>query len=216
METIVFISRHSLTLSYKNVNSDIDVLSLNMMTPLSIEGEKRAFKMANYSELKDVEVIYSSPYSRAMATAKYVASDRDINADYRLGERIHGIKKDYSELPKNFSLKQLSDENFKFQNGESREEVAKRMREILFKIIEKHRGKKIYITSHSMAMISLFGSFGRIEVNGNDFKIIINDKVLTDSSYNWEELSPELFRLVFEGDELKSIEFIDYTKESSI
>ena len=212
MKTIIFISRHSLTQPLNYIKENENVFIQNIKTPLSIDGEKKAEQMSNYDELKNIDVVYSSNYSRAMSTAKYVANNNgiDINIDYRFGERIHGVEKDYKELPTNFGEMQLLDENYKFKNGESRKEVSKRIREGLFDVIENNKGKRIYITSHSTAMIDLFITFGKLEIENEKYKIIINDKVFIDSDFKWNEHTPELFKLEFNENELNNIEYINW------
>lgn len=58
-----------------------------------------------------------------------------------MGERIFGIN-DWSELPENFELKQLLDENYKIGTGESQKEVRERMNNILIDILDKYKNKK--------------------------------------------------------------------------
>ena len=212
MKTIIFISRHSITQALNYVNENESVLIQNIKTPLSIKGEQLAKKMSNYKELKNIDVVYSSNYSRAMATSKYVATNNnvDINVDYRFGERIHGVEKSYKELPKNYGERQLRDENYKYKKGESRKEVADRMKKGLFDVIKNNKGKRIYITSHSTAMVDMFISFGKIEFEEDKYKIIVNDKVLLDSDFKWNEHTPELFKLEFEEKELISIKYIKW------
>ena len=155
MKTIVFISRHSLTQSLNYVNEKENILIQNIKTPLSVKGEQLAKKMSNYKELKNIDVVYSSNYSRAISTSKYVAINNnvDINVDYRFSERVHGVEKSYKELPKNYGERQLRDENYKYKKGESRKEVSERMKKGLFDVIKNNKGKRIYITSHSTAMV---------------------------------------------------------------
>ena len=56
---------------------------------LSIEGEKKAQELSEKEELKNIDILYSSNYVRAIATAKYIADKNNIsiNIDERLGER---------------------------------------------------------------------------------------------------------------------------------
>lgn len=56
---------------------------------LSIEGERKAKELNEREELKNIDVLYSSNYVRAIATAKYIANKNNlnINIDERLGER---------------------------------------------------------------------------------------------------------------------------------
>ena len=212
MKTIVFISRHSFTAKLNLINENQSIFVQNIKTPLSIKGEKCAKQMSEYKELSNIDEVYSSNYSRAISTAKYVAdiNNIDINIDYRFSERNHGVENSYNELPSDFEIRQLIDENYKYKNGESRKEVAARMKEALYEVIEKNKGKRIYITSHSTAMINLFISFGKIEIKDDKYKIIVNGKVLIDSDFKWNEHTPELFKMEFEDDKLINIEYINW------
>jgi len=73
----------------------------NEKNSLSVNGEKLAEQMSNYQELKDIDILYSSHYVRAMCTAKYIAEKNNIilNVDERLGERKFGVNS-MSEPPK--------------------------------------------------------------------------------------------------------------------
>lgn len=213
MKTIVYISRHSITQKINVLNDNENAFTQNIRTPISVLGEENAKKMSNYKDLKNIDIVFSSNYARAISTAKYVAfnNNLDINIDYRFGERVHGIINDYSELPSDFYERQLLDENYKLNNGESRIDVTNRMREALFDVIKCNEGKRIYITSHSTAMLFLFISFGKLEFVNNTFKLIVNDKLLIDSSnFKWNEHTPELFKLEFDGNNLNNIEFIEW------
>ena len=138
MKTIVYISRHSITQKINVLNDNENAFTQNIRTPISVLGEENAKKMSNYKDLKNIDIVFSSNYARAISTAKYVAfnNNLDINIDYRFGERVHGIINDYSELPSDFYERQLLDENYKLNNGESRIDVTNRMREALFDVIK--------------------------------------------------------------------------------
>ena len=146
MKTTIYLIRHSIPfkehMGTKLVNDDL--LSWNMKTPLSVMGEELARDYFDKSKFKKVDVVFSSSYVRAMATAKYLAYQNDllVNVNSCFDERIHGIN-DWSELPKNFELRQFIDPEYKIGNGESRFEVMERMLNGLDKILEEYRGKNI-------------------------------------------------------------------------
>lgn len=60
------------------------------------------------------------------------------------------------EKSKDFTRMQLEGENYKIKNGESRSEVADRMYNALFKILNECPGKRIAIVSHGTAITYLF------------------------------------------------------------
>ncbi len=212
MKTIVYISRHSLTLKTKVLNENQSSVIQNIKTPLSVKGEENAKKLSEYIELSSVDAVYSSNYTRAISTAKYIANKNNLNVivDYRFGERLHGVKNDYNELPYDFEMMQLKDENYKYGEGESRKEVTERMRTALFDAVNTNAGKTIYITSHSTAMMDLFISFGYAKIEDGRFSIIVNDIELLNSDFEWNTNSPELFKLDFEDDRLVNINYVKW------
>ena len=51
----------------------------NEKNPLSVRGEEKAKIMSEIDELRNVEVLVSSHYVRAMSTAKYIAEKIVLN-----------------------------------------------------------------------------------------------------------------------------------------
>ena len=211
MKTIVFIARHSepfRKLIGEYNSNEIEQIR-NEKNPLSVNGEKKALQMSEYKELQDIEVIYSSHYVRAMATAKYIAEKNNIklNVDFRLGERKFGVKT-MSDLPKDFYEHQFSDWNYKFQDGESLNEVKDRMTEVFFEILNKNKGKKIMIVSHGTSLTTLLSTWCNIILNKetNLRELFFNDNIFFKG--NWH--APELFKLEFNNNDLIKIENIKY------
>ncbi len=87
METIIYLIRHSeqLKLKGKNFSNDSSQIK-NEKIPLSINGEILAQNLSNIEELKNIDVLFSSNYVRAISTAKYIAEKNniEINIDERL------------------------------------------------------------------------------------------------------------------------------------
>ncbi len=87
METIIYLIRHSeqLKLKGKNFSNDSSQIK-NEKIPLSINGEFLAQNLSNIEELKNIDVLFSSNYVRAISTAKYIAEKNniEINIDERL------------------------------------------------------------------------------------------------------------------------------------
>lgn len=174
---------------------------------LSVLGEEKAKKMSEKQELKNINVLYSSHYVRAMSTAKYIAEQNNIklNVDERLGERKFGVKT-MNELPKDFFEHQFLDWDYKFDNGESLNDVFKRMQEVLEKILKENQGKNIAIVSHGTALSVMLKKYCDIIVN-NETKLIeiyFKGRMIFDG--NWE--CPELFKLAF-NDDLELIDILN-------
>lgn len=87
METIIYLIRHSEQLKLKGENFSKDSSQIkNEKIPLSIIGETLAQNLSNIEELKNIDVLFSSSYVRAVSTAKYIAEKNniEINIDERL------------------------------------------------------------------------------------------------------------------------------------
>ena len=208
--TIVYISRHSqpfrkLLGEYK-VN-EIEQIR-NEKNSLSVDGEKYADQMSNCPELLNVESLYSSHYVRAMATAKYIAEKNgiELNVDERLGERRFGVN-DMSELPSTFFEDQFRDWDYKLPNGESANDVSKRMNDALSEILNLNKGKVIAIVSHGTAISAMLKKWCDVKLNEETkfIEIFFYNKLVFDG--NWK--CPELFKIeIDDNNSLVNIENI--------
>lgn len=196
MNTTIYLIRHSelFKVHRGSVRTNEPILLENEKSPLSINGEKMAERFANMEEFKNLDVVYSSNYVRAMSTAKYFASVNDlkVNIDDRFNERIHGVEV-WSELPSNFEINQFQDENYKVGFGESQKEVQTRMYEALCEIIKENQGKRIAIVSHSTAMAFLLKKWCKVYY---DKPYTFEDKIFFDGKCQYLET----FKLVFNSD----------------
>lgn len=210
MNTVVYISRHSQP--FRNLLGEYKANECeqirNEKNPLSVNGEKLAKEMSERLELKDIDALYSSHYVRAMSTAKYIAENNNImlNVDERLGERKFGVNS-IAELPKNFCEDQFRNWDYKLANGESADDVFKRISEVIIEILNKNKNKKIAIISHGTAISIMLSKWCDVILN-EDTKLIeiyFKDKLVFDG--NWD--CPELFKLEFdENNDLVSIQNI--------
>lgn len=88
--TYVFLIRHSEQLRIESQNNKMEDSQIsNEKIILSVEGERKAEEMSHLKELKEVEVLWSSNYVRAISTAKYIANQNkiEINIDKNFNER---------------------------------------------------------------------------------------------------------------------------------
>lgn len=205
--TTIYLLRHSQPfrklLGEYNV-SEIEQIR-NEKNPLSVDGERLAKEISENKELQNIDVIYSSHYVRTMCTAKYIAENNQIklNVDERLGERKFGVN-NMSELPEAFFEEQFRNWDYKLKNGESANEVSKRMNNVIKEIINNNRNKNIAIVSHGTAISTMLKTWCDIKLN-EDTKLVeiyYDHKMVFDGNWN----CPELFKLVFdENDSLISI-----------
>lgn len=203
--TTIYLIRHSepMNQNIKQISNQDPLQTINEKNILSVIGEKNAELLSKNQELKNIDYVISSNYTRAMATAKYICKEnnKELNIIQDFGERKFGIN-DWDELPKDFGERQFKDENYKIGNGESQKEVANRMYNALMEVVKKFKDKRIVIVSHITAITFLLMKLGTYQ----DRKIIFNNKILIDETFKWQ--APEVFKLQFEQSNLLSIENI--------
>lgn len=204
MITTIYLIRHSIPFKEHRgtINTNETILIENEKSPLSIAGEKLAEEKSLQKEFKNLDVVYSSNYVRAMSTAKYFAyvNNLKVNIDETFNERIHGVDS-WNELPQEFELNQFDDENYKVGYGESQKEVQTRMLNGLMKVLNENKGKKIAIISHSTAIAFLLKKWCEVYY---DKEYTFNNNAFFNGK--WEYL--QTFRLEFKNNELITIKVV--------
>ncbi len=106
-----------------------------------------------------LDAIYSSPYRRAMDTARPLSEKRNLEIlqDMRLRERK--VADEPIEDFDAFAACQWLDESFYLPGGESLDEVTARGKEAVLAIESRHRGKTVLIASHGTWMGAVFHAF---------------------------------------------------------
>ena len=154
--TIIYLIRHAETTDENGIrNTNEDSQMINEKEILSVYGEEQSKRLSENVELNNIDVIWSSSYTRAKATAKYIANNNNlpINLDSNLNERKLGNLKELGKFMKDKktrdpSQEQLLDRKFKTSDGESAEDTRERMTRFFDKILKEYEGKKIAIVSH--------------------------------------------------------------------
>lgn len=116
-------------------------------------------------------------------------------------ERKFGIDS-YNELLENFEEIQKDYPSFNMKNGESQNDIASRMYNSIYNVLNKFKGKRVVIVSHATSMTFLFMKLGTYKDNN----IYFNDQVLIDENFIWD--APSVFKLLFVDNQLVSIENI--------
>ena len=207
-ETIIYLIRHAETVEEKGIrNTCEDFQMINEKEILSIQGEEQSKRLSNNIELQNLDVIWSSNYTRAKATAKYIAYKNKLqyNLDKRLCERKLGDLEDLARFmtdkeTRDPSREQLAFPEFKTRDGESANETNKRMNEFISEILEKYEGKRIAVISHGGSIKFFLLSYCKVNKNLN-------------LEYKKNELcinSPCLLKMTFRQNELLNLEQIQW------
>ncbi len=204
METVIYLFSNAEVLR-KNINYESVKEPLQLKAEkfvLSVSGERHAQEITKKKEFNEIEKIYTSPYVRAIATAKYLAEQNScsIIINEQLGERKIGI---LGNMASNlFHQNQIKDFDFKLNGGESLNQVKNRMSNMLKTIITENEGKAVAVYSHQIAIMALLTNWCAKEYSLDD-KLVLSyqDEVLIDETWD----NPEVFKLVFADTELKTI-----------
>ena len=200
--TTIYLMRHSIVLKDTNNDNNNESLQLqNEKMPLSIEGEELAFNVSKEEKLQNIDVVISSNYVRAMATAKYISNANKLNliVNSAFGERKFGINS-YDDLPSDFGLRQNNDENYKIGDGESQKEVRERVYKALMEVIDKYKDKRIVIVCHASAILWLLKEWCDVDLKNRS--VTFNDKtILYDNIFNCTT-----FKLEFDDKKLVNID----------
>ena len=156
LDTIVYLIRHAETVVENGIrNTNEDSQMINEKEILSVYGEEQSKKLSENTELNNIDVIWSSSYTRAKATAKYIANNNNlpINLDSSLSERKLGNLKELGEFMNDKSTRdpsqeQLLDRKFKTSDGESAEDTRQRMTKFFDRILKEYEGKRIAVITH--------------------------------------------------------------------
>lgn len=154
--TVIYVIRHAETVDENGIrNTTEDSQMINEKEILSVQGEKDAEKLSKNKELQNIDVIWSSSYTRAKATAKYIANvnNLEINLDNNLSERKLGNLKELGKFmqdkkTRDPSQEQLIYRNFKTSDGESAEDTKRRMNKFFERLLKDCEGKKVAVVSH--------------------------------------------------------------------
>lgn len=205
-DTIIYLVRHAQTVDEKGIrNTSEDSQMINEMEILSVQGEEQARKLSQNLELKNIDAIWSSNYTRAKATAKYIANENNLqyNLDERLCERKLGNIEDLAKFmddkeTRDPSREQLAFPEFKTRDGESAQDTNKRMNEFIGEILEKYKGKRIAVVSHGGSIKFYLLNYCKV-----------NERL--NLEYKGKELSiisPCLIKMTFRKNELINLEEI--------
>lgn len=205
--TIVYLIRHAETVDENGIrNTNEDSQLINEKEILSVEGEAQAQKLSEYEELKNLDAVWSSSYTRAKATAKYIAHVNDLpfNLDNDLSERKLGNLKELGvfmqgKATRDPSQEQLLDRTFRTSDGESAEQTRVRLNRFFDRILQEYEGKKVAVVSHGGSI--KFFLLNWCEVNEEVKLVYCKNTILNIKS-------PCLLKLTFKQRELVNLQQI--------
>lgn len=156
-----YLMRHCWSVSLsKNFLSSYPEVNFN---PLTRKGVWQAKQKARSLKKEKIDLIFTSPILRAKETALIIGDELKVPVfvDERLREIDMGVlqHKPYEEFDKYIAdnLTQTKDFDKKIENGESLNDVRKRMINFVLELERKYKGKNILIVSHGGPLLLLEG-----------------------------------------------------------
>ena len=129
------------------------------MRELSAKGLEDRKLVSEYLNNKNVDVVISSPYKRAMDTVKHFADNHhfaiEIMNDFRERKADNVWIEDFNA----FCKRQWSDFSYKLSGGESLSEVQERNIRALKHVLKKYKGKTVVVGSHGTALSTIINYF---------------------------------------------------------
>lgn len=126
---------------------------------LSEKGLRDRRMVTNYLKDKEIDVVVSSPYRRAIETIEEFAENAGLEIETMDGFRERKIDDQWIDDYESFSRKQWGDFSYKLPGGECLQEVQDRNICALMKTVKKYRGKNIVIGSHGTAISTILHYF---------------------------------------------------------
>ncbi len=167
----------------------------DMSRELSAKGMNDRELVTQFLANKNIEVVLSSPFKRAVDTVAHFADSKGLNIEIVDDFRERKVDNAWIEDFTSFSKAQWADFNYKLSDGESLNEVQIRNISALNCVLEKYKGKNIVIGSHGTALSTIINYY--------------------DKSFGYEDFErirtvmPWIVEFTFQNTECISIKYVD-------
>lgn len=185
MTTIYFV-RHTQS-NYENHDDQTREL-----TEKGLEDRKLVSK---YLKDKNIDIILSSPYKRAVDTVRHFADNNNYTIEIIDDFRERKIDSAWIEDFNGFNRHQWEDFSYKLSDGETLYEVQERNIRTLKDVLERYKDKNIVIGSHGTALSTIINYF--------DHTFGYEDFVKIKS------LMPWIVKFVFDNDTIQEMEMVN-------
>jgi len=165
--TIVYFIRHA--------ESDISVKD-GRIRPLTEKGLADCHLVTDYLEDKNINIVLSSPFKRAIDTVSDFAVKNNLEIqiieDFRERKSDSGLNRHNINFL-SFIEQQWNDFSYTLSDGECLDEVQKRNIKALEKVLIQYKGKNIAIGTHGTALSTIINYYDNT-YGFNDFKAMVD------------------------------------------
>ena len=162
---------------------------------LTVKGMADRELVTRFLSDKNITVVLSSPYKRAVDTVAHFADSKGMNIEIVDDFRERKVDSVWIEDFKAFSKAQWADFDYKLSDGESLNDVQSRNVAALKIVIEKYKDRNIAIGSHGTALSTIINYYDK-SFGYEDF-----EKIRT--------VMPWIVEFTFQNDKCISIKYID-------
>lgn len=166
----------------------------NSNPKLTAKGIENAQKISQHIDENKVDLVYSSPLTRAYETARLLTPNKSIQVDNRLKEMDFGawdgshaneLRKDY---PDAFDFMGMFNNNYaKYAaNSESYDDIIRRTREFLKGLKQVGRHKTVLVVCHGVTIRGFLSAIFGLDTS--EFTNVANvgfSEVIFDEKNNW-------------------------------
>lgn len=133
----------------------------DMTRELSEKGMKDRVLVTEFLRDKQIDVVLSSPFKRAVDTVRDFAEKHGFEIEVVEDLRERRIDNCWIEDFKGFCKKQWADFSYKLSDGESLEEVQKRSILALKDVLKRYEGKNLVVGSHGTALSTIINHYDK-------------------------------------------------------
>ncbi|GAA0773160.1 histidine phosphatase family protein [Clostridium subterminale] len=140
-----------------------------LIRPLTNKGLEDSKRVAEVLMSKQIHVIYSSPYKRAIDTVKVLADTLNLEVVTKDDLRERTITDQWIDDFNSFAKYQWEDFEYKLSKGECLRQVQERNIKAIKEILDENKGKNVVVGTHGTALSTILNyynkSFGYEEFN---------------------------------------------------
>ena len=131
----------------------------DMLRELSARGMEDRKRVTAFLSDKQIDVVLSSPFKRAVDTVKDFADSKGLTVETANDFRERKVDSCWIKDFASFSKKQWEDFSYKLSDGECLKEVQERNINALIDVLRRYAGKNIVIGSHGTALSTVFNYY---------------------------------------------------------
>lgn len=128
---------------------------------LSNKGLKDRRLVTDFLIDKQIDIVLSSPYKRAIDTIRDFAEIKDMGITIIDEFKERRVDSEWIEDFNSFCKKQWEDFSYKLSDGECLEEVQNRNILALSRVLEQYRNKNIVVGSHGTALSTIINYYDK-------------------------------------------------------